>query len=321
MHAPSLLCCGSVLRRLGALGLWAMVAGCPRGLPDLDRDPDTGPDDLLDETADPDGGEDGPQARCEVEEEEPNDAPAQANALPLEARGCGTLGTATDVDAWTWTMEEEGWMEVRIDAARLGSRADVQGTLTSEDAGVGITVRGGIDTTDVRMVIPAPAGRYVLLIAPNGPQGGGGDDRFYEVRASVTKPPLDADRARDPASTEDDPQVLSEDVTGPDGVVVIDGWSTRQEVDHYAIRLPPGAYRVSAAVEAAVWGSPSDAQLVVRHGSEVFTVRDSVFGTVPDPVWEGSVPGAQEVRFEVSPADGRVGPGHWYALRVVVEQP
>ncbi len=297
------------------LAVLAGPASCRRILPD-DPDDTARPDTDPPVESDEDTG--GPVPRCAVDEAEPNEGPQEATALPLETRGCGTIGGAGDRDVWSTELAEESWIDVRVDAQTLGSRADVLATLAGGQDGLGLTVVDGLDHTDARMVVPASVGAYTITVLPDGPQAGG-EDAFYEIRASITKPPVDADVAEAANDDPDDPQALSVPVGHPEGLVVVGGWSGLTDEDHYAVSVPAGGHRLTVDVEAAVHASPSDPVLIVTIDGVQITVSDSDFGASPDPSWTQTFSAATEVGLTVRAEDGRTGPGHWYALRVRME--
>jgi len=300
---------------LCVLGALACV-GCKKSLPDDDVDP---VDSDTPQDSDP-GAEDtdGPAPRCAVDEVEPNDGPTTATVLGLETRGCGTVGGPLDQDVWSFDLVEEAWVAVRVDAARLGSRADVQATLAGGDTQLGVTGFDVADGTDVRLVVPAGAGAFTLTVGPQGSQGGG-DDSFYEVLASVTKPPLEADVAEGDNGDPEDPQPLVSAITPPAGTVLVGTLSGPTEVDHYAVEVPAGRHRVQVAVQAQALGSPLDARLVVDDEGERTVVDDSLFGASADPVWEATFTGAASLVLELSGQGGTAAPGAWYGLRVTME--
>lgn len=323
MTPPSLLYVAgrSARPRLVALGLAAAsLGGCKKSLP-TDDTADTSDTSDTDDGSDSDAedsGLDGPAPRCAVEEEEPNDAPGTATALGLETRGCGTVGGPVDQDLWSFTLSEDAWLAVRVDAAQLGSRADVQATLAGGAGSLGVTGFDRPDNADVWIVVPAEQGDYTVSVGPQGVQGGG-DDSFYEVLASVTKPPIEADVAEGDNGDPDDPQPLASAITGPDGVVVVGTLEGPTERDHYGVEVPAGRHRVVVTVQAQALGSPLDARLVVDDGTDRTLVDDSAFGSSADPVWEATFTGATSLVLELSASDGTGVPGAWYGLRVVVE--
>lgn len=293
--------------------LVGLVAACKPGLP---VDPDVRPDEPPppdDTDVDSDAG---PIDRCAVREVEPNATAAEATALPLEARACGAVDVAGDADAWSFALDQPAWLEVRVDAARLGSRADV--LVDVEGGGLRATATDVPDGTDARLVVPAEPGSFVAVVQPQGPQAGGADF-FYEVRASVTKPPLDATTA-EAADNDTVAQVLASEATGAGGVVLVGGWSDPGDVDTYAIEVPAGAHRVEIAGLAHPYGSPSDMLLrfVDAAGETTSTVASGAFGDERDPAWEATRTGPVTLRVQVVEERLRAGPAYWYGLRVAV---
>jgi hypothetical protein len=289
--------------------------GCHRGLPPA---ADTELPPLPDETApdDTDTAVDAP-SRCAVADAEPNNAPGLALALPLETRACGDFETPYDADFWTVTVPEPGWLALDLAGYSVGSDAWLSLTASRDGASVGINAY--LSLPEAHLVVPTEAGAWLLMarqsISDLGGQGSG-PDYFYELRASVTKPPLDWDRTE---STAHGTPATAEALPAT-GVVVYGTTEVSGEADWYRVTLPEGRHRVTLAVQAHALGSPGDFGLEVRApGEPAVFVSAGPVGNEIDPSVVVDADAGGDLLVRVVEETGQGTPVTWYALHVSVE--
>jgi hypothetical protein len=273
---------------------------------------------LPDEVApdDDDTGADAP-SRCAVQDVEPNNAPGVAEALPLEVRACGDFEDAFDADFWTVDVPEPGWLALDLSGFSVGSDAWL--SLTASQAGVSVGSNGYLSLPEAHLVLPSEAGSWLLMarqaISEEGGQGSG-PDYFYELRASVTKPPLDWD------VTESGPHGTPASATAlPAGDVVVYGTTpSAGEADWYRVALPAGRRQVRVEVLAHALGSPGDFGIEVRAPGEApFFASAGDVGDEVDPAAVVDVSEGGDLLVRVVEETGQATPVTWYALRVSVE--
>jgi hypothetical protein len=294
---------------------WALVSvACHRGLPPA-ADTDLPP--LPDEVA-PDDGDTATDApsRCAVQDAEPNNAPDRAAALPLEVRACGDFESAYDADFWTVEIPEPGWLALDLAGFSVGSDAWL--SLTASQGGVSVGANGYLSLPEAHLVLPSEAGSWLLMarqaISEEGGQGSG-PDYFYELRASVTKPPLDWDLTESGAhGTPATATALAA------GEVVYGTTPVAGEADWYRVALPAGRRQVRVAVRAHALGSPGDFGLEVRApGESAFFVSSGDVGDELDPAAVVDVSEGGDLLLRVVEETGQATPVTWYALQVSVE--
>ncbi|MCB9663088.1 MAG: hypothetical protein H6732_03175 [Alphaproteobacteria bacterium] len=293
--------------------------GCPPTLePVDDKDGDTDAD--TDVSA-PDSGPDDtglpPLVRCAVTEVEPNATTTDATALPREVRACGQFTDRFDVDTWAFEVVQEGWLGVEVDAYAIGSEADITVTLSSPGLGLTVVASSWGQLPDARLMLPAQPGPYFVSIRQEGSRQMGGEDYFYEVLASASKPPVETDIREAEPNPLGSPQVL-----GAARSVFGDVDASADE-DWFALEVPVGLPTLRLAVVAEALGSQADMALVVRTvgGTELGRTSTAEAGSSIDPSISLPSVDAGTVLIGVI-AEGRptdVGAPYWYALSVSLE--
>jgi hypothetical protein len=300
--------------------------GCVSLQPDGPDDPD-----LTEETDDTvdsdvlDTEDTGPEPPCAAPEVEPNNSPDQANLLPLERWACGVFETTLDADFWDFEHVEDGWIALQVDAWRRGSRADVDLSLTSEDVDVGFSMQRWQDTPDVLIRFPARVGNYQALLRQtvgNVVDPGQGEDYFYQVRASVTKPPLDWDVFEADNDSLETAQLLVTGLTDAPFRVFGEVESSGDQ-DWYEVVLPAGRQTVTFDVQAHEFGSAGDFALERwREGNSRPSSR-VVGGRLAfedDPYLTYDSFEAERVFVRVVEENTEDGAPFWYVLTVTVEE-
>ncbi len=178
-----------------------------------------------------------PPPPCPQPEEEPNNNSGSAFPIEMESWACGLFESALDFDVYTFEMDEDGWLEVDIDAASRGSAADVILSLESEDGLTAAAYRGD-ESSDPRIVVPVPAGTWEVWLNELSQDYGG--DQDYHLLATVTKRPVSWNRNSEEFETPNN--------TNADAMVLESGdvvW---------------GVIDASTAFDWYVWQSPNDGE-------------------------------------------------------------
>ncbi|MDG1478947.1 MAG: hypothetical protein P8R54_05115 [Myxococcota bacterium] len=307
---------------LTMMGCRAFV-GCAGDLPsppDQTEPIDTAPEVV--DTADTGPVDTGPPPLCEWPEEEPNSTLGQAQELPMETWGCGTLETAGDFDIFRFSLESAGWVKVWVRGQDLGTSSNLQ--LTLDDASYDYTtlVTSSPGSLDPILVFPVEEpNTFYATIADQF--YGYGEDYIWQIIASEAKAPvLWTGSEVEPNDGIQDGLLIE---TGDRMFGLIDAGS---DADWFLVTLPEGVESVvTARIEAWNYGSPINARISLYDGSEsrVATSAIGVNSYDLDPILtyeadadataEGTVWG-----IKVEPREGSGGGlAYWYVLEVMVE--
>lgn len=262
----------------------------------------------------------GPEAPCDVPEEEPNNTEPDATPLPTERAACGTFDASLDLDWWVVDFEEDGWLEVRLDAQDIGSTADVALVLSGDDRMA--TREDNEEHNDVDLLIPATAGTYELLISEE--TASSGERYYYDLLVTAQKEPFEVDRT-DPGTNTTSGSALvlgsGERVFG-----VLDDLLTGE--DWYVIDIPPGRHAMTVEVEGFAEGSPADTSVWLYDTSldelpeGCRSNCEIAGGQQPgerDPYYVYDSEGNEAVYVRIRDVSGRTGPAYWYVLTLWVE--
>ena len=162
-----------------SLVLLLLACPCGGGLPDGDGDQTSTQTQTPDDTAPVDTA---PPADCAQPEIESNGSYSEATSIVMEEWACGGLESATDTDFLTFESPYEGWIKLRVHAASMGSSADMRllfGDGSSQYNALNLSQR---NSTDPKLVIPAPGETkwYAIL---SEQYGGYGEDHFWQFHA------------------------------------------------------------------------------------------------------------------------------------------
>lgn len=247
---------------------------------------------------------------CDVPEVEPNDNAGSATPLPLDRVGCGAIDEELDLDYFGFTLTEDDWISVRIDAYSLASRADVALTLTS-DGGESAVLYDSLGTTDVELVFPALADDYYALVTEQNAEGSAYHD--YEVLVSVAKEPLTWE------TEETDNESFAGAMFLTDGITVFGWLSDDDDADWYAIEIPPGKHSVVVDTQAWRYGSAGNFEFTVYDEEQDTLFRiDDDGGRGVDPVLDETSEGDETWYFRIKDEHGQGGRAYWYVLDVSV---
>ena len=198
---------------------------------------------------------------------------SQPIALALDSWACGTIDAANDVEYFTFTTLEPGWMKIDAQAQSRGSSADLFTLITFLTGDDGVITSGRPLSSDPLTVFYAPiAGDYFVSLAES--QGGHGDAYGWWLVASMTKSPvvydlveMEPNDSRSTATTLVPVEELDETgVPVNPGVSEITYYGTigdGGDADWWIIDLPEGADQFHLDVDSFVYGAPTDIHLTL----------------------------------------------------------
>jgi len=307
---------------LVATSLWAAACACQDPpLPDPPEDENTGDTGDTGDTAPT--GDTGPDAPCDAPEVEPNDTVNEPTDLPMDHYGCGDFAEASDFDHWSFVLDEESWVSVRVQATNDGSLANVGVILSGDTTDIAAARDDNEDNEDVEMLFPAPADSYTMSVREENNQFG---ERYtYELIASKAKEPDFYDDEGvfidylEEVEPNDDP-LASESVRDGDAIL---GFSDVQfDVDHFKVSVPPGRHSLRFEVVAYAEGSVGDFELTL-FDEELETVKSRLSGEIGferDPVLNYGSDGDEVLYLQVRDQEGRGNAAMWYLLLVSITE-
>lgn len=296
------------------MSLWvALLLGCRACAPEAtpptgDTDTDDGPVDTDPIETDP------PDPHCDVTGAEP-DSTTSPGALPLEALACGEFANPGDVDWWEVSLAEPDWLSIRIDARALGSRADPAVVVFQDGAPIA-ELRDREQDEDVYLRIPGEVGAYALFVTEEL-LAGAPDSYPYELRASATKPPVDA---WDVDDLEPNDGAVAAQLLPSAAVARAMGRSDRpNDVDVWRIDVPAGEKTdLVVRVIASAKGSPGDFRVDVQDGTGAVraAASEGPHGWERDPVVNVTSEGDESLFVFVRDELAQDGVCYWYVLEV-----
>lgn len=294
------------------LSLLSACDGCrpkiPAGSPD-DPPVDTSepPEDSADSAV-----ETGPPPLCDLEEVEPNDVLADAQALPMELSICGAFGTALDFDWLTFSNTQEGWVKVEVEAAARGSSANAQLVIQGSDGQSALMLDGYL-TTDPGLVFPVSgAGTWQVNLAESNRASG--DSFTWWLRATQSKVPVTWTFLEAEAN---DTWSLGQSFEM--GGTVFGSISDSEDFDWYHIVTAAEEATITFDVEAYAKGSAANLKLVLYEADGVTMIEDSYRGEIdydPDPHFRQRTTGGSDWYLLVRTEDSKGSPFHWYTLSI-----
>jgi len=270
-------------------------------------------------------GDTGPPPACDQPEVEPNDSLVDPPHLVLERHACGAFGSADDLDAWGFVLEDEGWLSVELEGGE-GSISDVK--LAVGPASLPWVVERGDDSTetnDAHLLFPAPADAYTVYATDAAGQWG--DRATWDLLVSEAKSPLTW--TRDETEPNDVQGSAEEVVSGEVVFGTMEGNPGLPDRDWFAIDLPPDKQTLTVSVEAWMHGSAADLTLYLVDSSGGFLpegcITCEIIGSGPpafarDPFVTYDSPGSETVAIQLVGSDGLVeSPASWYTIAFDVE--
>lgn len=121
-------------------------------------------------------------------ESEPNDTPAQANAMGFGRMISGSIGVAADEDYFAFDAPADKVLEFEVFASRAGSSLDPVIVLYGSDGTTMLAYNDDAVGLDSRLRFrTTAAGRYFLRIVDFG--GSGSSNHWYSISAALAEPP------------------------------------------------------------------------------------------------------------------------------------
>jgi len=270
-------------------------------------------------------GDTGPLPPCDQPEVEPNDSVVDPPPIALEQHACGTFGSADDVDAWGFALEDEGWLSVELEKGE-GSISDVE-LLIGPAPFTWVVERGddSTDSNDAHLLFPAPADVYTVYARDAADLSG--ERATWDLLVSEAKPPRIWTRDEIEAN---DAQASAETVVSGDVVFgTMEGNPGLPDRDWFAIDLPSGKQTLTVSVEAWTLGSAADVTLYLVDDGGAFLPPGcdpcAIEGSGPpaferDPSVAYDSPGDETVAIQVVGIEDVVeSPASWYTIAFVVE--
>lgn len=322
---------GAIYPAMGA-GLWMLVLGACRGCsacePGIPTDP--GDDDPRTDTEQPvDTHDTAPPEDtalpppCAQPEVEPNDAITEANEIEREEWACGTFGSGSDYEWLVFPGDTASWFRVEVEAAAIGSAANVSLYLTDAEFSFYALVEDSAASEDPWVVFPsAGVDAYYLYLYED--DEGWGEDFEWELMASETKISLTWDLEEE--ETNDTP---SEAMEFEAGNVVYGTIGEESDYDWYHFTTPETKWVVTWTVEAYGSGSPANTRLALYDSTIIddpdnadpleraFTDTSSYDS---DPRLEYSGEGVADYYLLIKESDENAGPLYWYTLEYTLEE-
>jgi hypothetical protein len=304
------------------VGLSALAAACSCREPELpgDDNTDTDPQSTADTATTP-TADTGPEPLCDAPEVEPNDTINEPTDLPMDRLGCGGFDEEGDFDHWRFSLNDDGWLAVRVEA-NDGSLANVAVILSGNETDVAASRDQNEEDEDVHLLLPVPADDYIVNVREEA--GKAGERYTYEILASVAKEPefFDEDGAYIDwffeAEPNDDP-ALAPDLRNGDAIL---GFSDVQfDVDYYAVAVPPGRHELIFEVQAYAKGSAGDFVLTL-FDSELNELKRRAVGQLDyerDPYLHYFADGDELLYIQVRDEDSRGNEAMWYLLTTSIE--
>lgn len=271
-------------------------------------------------TSSGDSADSGPPALCEWQELEPNGL-AEPQALPMETQACGLFDEDIDQDWFRFTPPRPGWVWLMLDAAALGSAANVSMAVSRADDDESAFVLDGPLTTDAQLRFPS-ATPSELLVGVIEQTGSSGPDHFWYLMATEAKPPVTWD-AEELEPNEDAEAAMPMDVDAMFGTIGATRGGLADE-DWYLLSMGPDATTLTVDVDAFEFGSALDAVVDIwdANGAHLHSDRHGAGGAGDrDPYLDLRLDGAPTpVYLRVSEEGAAAGGAfHWYVLHVDLE--
>ncbi|MES2641595.1 MAG: hypothetical protein V4850_19040 [Myxococcota bacterium] len=292
--------------------------GCRPAFPNPSETDDT-EEDSAEDTSPPDTSETdtdtdtGPPPRCDFEELEPNNSPDTSQALPMEQWACGDFSAYLDLDWFTITPSQTGWITVRVEAGIRGSSANPQ--ILVDGGGESAQVLDGYLTTDPLLVFPAPAIEpYRITLAETNLLSG--DEYTWFMLTTLSKEPVDWDAEE----VEPNDQRAAAQVFTP-GQTLFGSVGREGDFDWYKITTPyEGEQTLTFDVTAFTEGSAANLMLVLYDATEgTAALKTSYSGEIDydrDPYFEKKFTGVQDLYLLARTEDDKGSRFHWYTLAI-----
>ena len=204
-----------------------------------------------------------PPPPCPLMEEEPNGDYDTAQIVQMEKWICGTFDeaseSAADLDVFSFTTSEEGWVKMWARGQDIGSSADLMLTIKIGNETAMSTFSMG--SFDPILTIPVEEG-VTVFAAIQDQSNDFGDNIFYEALFTSIKPPVEYNTTEEEYL---DNQVSNDGLSSgqelDDGDRVFGTISSNFDRDWYFVDLPAGEQSLELTIEAFYHASPADLKI------------------------------------------------------------
>jgi hypothetical protein len=254
----------------------------------------------------------GPPAMCDHVEVEPNDTPDEAESLEMEQWACGQFIDFLDLDWFTFTPTEPGWVTVRVEAAERGSSANPQ--VSVDGGGESAMVLDGYLTSDPLLVFPAEdLETWRLTLAETNLLYG--EDYTWYLMASLSKAPVDWDgEEAEPNDTFSEANELA--MSTPTLAAI----GSAGDFDWYKIHTTEeGEQTLTINITAFKEGSVADLSAALYDEDGTTVLREKTYGEIDydrDPWFTKKVTGVKDLYVFVRNEKETGSRFHWYTLEV-----
>lgn len=276
-------------------------------------------------------GDTGPEPPCAWPEIEPNNSVLEPTFLGMEQRGCGLVNEPLDSDWWAFTLDDDGWIEVEVDAAN-GAISNMTFLLNTVGDSWSASRFDDPESFDATLRFLAPAGDYLLQTSEQ--DFGGGERYGYDVLVSEAKSPITWTRNE---LEPNDNLAAAETVIGGEEIYgTMAGNGALGDQDWYVLTVPVNKHVVSIDVEAFDYGSAADLTVYLYDlnleklpsgcdeepcsGSGCCAMEGGAAGIEFDPIGTYDSPGAEYVYIQVIEMLNRESPANWYVLKIGLEE-
>jgi hypothetical protein len=305
---------------------WMGIEGCQctPSIPPPDEPPPPDPTGNTGNT-----GDTGPAPPCAWPEVEPNNTVLEPTLLGMEQRGCGGIDPEGDQDYWSFTLEEDAWLEVEVDAGN-GSIADMALLLAKKLDDWTAARDDDPESLNATMLFPAPAGEYLLTTTEQ--DGGGGERYTYTVLVSEAKAPVTWMVTEVEPNDNEGNQTLPANINaenisnllalGPlDIYGTMSGNGPSPDQDWFVLTVPSGRHTLTVDVEAFDYGSSADLTVTLWNDDLTDKIKEyngGIPGLELDPEGTYDSSGDELVFIQVTEAANIESPANWYVLKIVL---
>jgi hypothetical protein len=224
---------------------------------DTDQDQNTGDDSAASDSGGDTATDTGPPPPCPVMELEPNGSYDASQPVPMEQWVCGAFeaqeDVAADLDVYSFTFPEEGWLKGWVRGQGVGSSADLMLTFkVGSETGLSTF---HLESTDPLLVVPV-GGQESVYAAVQEQFNNYGENQFYEALFSQVKAPVEYNAVED--ESEEDNNGMSRGTPVEDGDRIMGVINSNFDRDWFVLELPEGKSTIELNFDANTFGSPVD---------------------------------------------------------------
>ncbi|UCF19033.1 MAG: DVUA0089 family protein [Gemmatimonadota bacterium] len=241
-----------------------------------------------------------------VNESEPNDGPASADAVSLGDQGTGDVDPSGDIDYWIFSAAAGDILDIDVDASQVGSPLDPMLELFASDGVTSLAFNDDYDDLDSRIQYTVQAaGNYYMAISGFSDMGGPG--YFYSINFNL----LVCDDSGY-LETEPNNEAGSADAVNL-GDVATGVMCATGDVDYWSFSAPAGT-TLDIDVDAWAVGSSLDSFLELFDSDGVTSLASNDDFDGLDSRIQYTVQATGTYFIAISDLGGRGGPDFFYAI-------